>query len=203
MESIEVDSSKVFEPQVEGAGKQPLEEHWADLMFGLADEDYLCYSVFSHARFMVRIALYHLEQAVEKYLKAFYLGAMGPLPPRLQTHRLPELLTECAAVEPALGTRSLAIFCRHLADYSELARYPDPSRLYLGFRRFTADVDRAVTSIRTLAKTAIGQPEKELVERIIDRDGEWSPNSGTLYGPVLPLLAEAFREALLAPHDEF
>ena len=83
-------------------------EYWSDRMFALADESYVAYSVFSRVPFMPYIALYHLQQAIEKYLKAHYLSTKRNLPPKYQSHDVTHLLADCAEVEPALGDHSLA-----------------------------------------------------------------------------------------------
>ncbi len=205
---LKIETADVILDAQEPEGRtKSLDRIWAGDMFEFADEDYVCYWTFSHIfrpeiKFE-RVALYHLAQAFEKYLKAFYMVHLDSLPRDLQWHRIVPLLKECARVEPALGHRSLEVFCRWLQRFNQLGRYPETKGHGFGLRRLTADVDRALIGLRTLASAAAHPGEKQLVERIADQDLEWDADLSTGFMTAVGgELAPVLREALRAMHPE-
>ena len=204
MDEFEIDYDAVFRV-IPPPKKETINKEWAGEMFSLADEDYLCYWLFSHAtRGPVgyrRIALYHLSQAIEKYLKCMYMARLGDLPKDLLVHDLGKLLGHCSSIDPSLESPTLRRFCIGLDNVVALARYPDPKRPDAGFIRFTADVDRVLQGIRELAKVAVDNPAKQLIERVLDKDLEWNPDpaAGWLTEAGVSL-GEAARQALVSAH---
>lgn len=88
-----------------------------------ADND-LCAAqvLIDHKKPLIGVALYHIEQAVEKALKAFLIFNNTSF---ALTHDLKPLLTSCSKIDS--GFDQFAIDAKEISPYATKSRYPNKS----------------------------------------------------------------------------
>ncbi len=96
---------------------------------------------------------YFLQQALEKYLKAFLLQRGWRLK---KIHMLHELLNEAIAHEAAL--EPFRPLCEHVSGYYALDRYPPLVDAELTCEMVKAEAEHAVRLIRTLFPGELAAP---------------------------------------------
>jgi len=88
-----------------------------------ADHDYLATRLLYYNR-LPELALYHAQQALEKYLKAFLLSRKRRLKRTELIHDLEELRQKCALDDVFFEDPDLADFCENLTVFNKGGRYP-------------------------------------------------------------------------------
>lgn len=73
--------------------------------------------IFEHQPLVLDVASFHLQQAVEKYLKTFLVYKKEEFP---RTHNLDVLIEICSVHQPAFASIDL----KNLEDFAVRGRYP-------------------------------------------------------------------------------
>lgn len=112
---------------------QSVHQHVKWLM--IAEVDLKAAKKLSESEELVGPALYHIQQCVEKTLKAYLVYKNKPV---IKTHDLVELIKACSTMDNDFAQLRLA--AAELSPYATLSRYPNS--------RFCADLSTAHTCMR-------------------------------------------------------
>jgi len=100
---------------------QRLDERDLCLMVVHANYDYIATRLLWFSG-LTELAFFHMQQAVEKYLKAFLIARGRDFSRR--THDLGDLCRKCAEVDGWFAQPPWPEWCKRLAYFSEVGRYP-------------------------------------------------------------------------------
>jgi HEPN domain-containing protein len=101
--------------------EQRLDERHLCAMLVYANCDYIAARLLWLSG-LTEVALFHVQQAVEKYLKAFLIARGRDFPKR--THNLGDLCGRCAEVDSWFAEERWSKWCERLTYFSEVTRYP-------------------------------------------------------------------------------
>lgn len=181
--SLRVDVGAIIglQPDSRRASAKPW---YASAFLGFADYDYVLFRVLAIADSQ-RVAMFHLQQSTEKYLKSILLSS-GLMFDRRTGHDLVKLIEEVGAKHPLLGDSSMKLFCKRLDPYQTWGHYPEMNldQTYLtprwnsGWRNGLGEADLVIATLREVAIAALDAAPYEVsggssawvLEEIVHRD---------------------------------
>lgn len=163
MSTLRVDVGQLFEAQPPPDKTARPDSYDVGVLLGMADLDYVVFRGLALTD-LQRGSLFHLQQAVEKFLKAILLARGALSDEEGRTHDLVKLVAAAARLYPVLADRSLEIFCRVLSPFQQFGHYPEAILDYLrltpcwnaGHRRGIREADLVIANLRAIAIDAMG-----------------------------------------------
>jgi len=182
---LQVDVGSIIGLQPESK-PAPTKPWYASGFLAFADYDYVLFRALAIADAQ-RMAMFHLQQSTEKYLKSILLSS-GVMFSRNKGrgHLLAYLIDETAALHPVLSHSSLRLFCRRLDPYQTWGHYPEMNldQTYLTpnwnrvWRDGLSEADLVAATLREVAVSALENAPYEIsggssawvLEEIVHRD---------------------------------
>lgn len=176
---VDVDAIIGLQPPERPAQTKPW--HASDLI-AFADADYVLFRVLALAD-LHRVAMFHLHQFTEKYLKSIILASGAAYG---TTHNLRSLLALASRHHAVLEDRSMALFCDRLTPYQKWGHYPEmtldqsylTARWNQHARHGLSEADLVAATLREVAADALDSAPYEisagsrpwLLEEVVHRD---------------------------------